>query len=378
MLKFMRKKTVSVEPNDNNAVFVHGILDDDIYSLELELEIELEGMTISDLKGRWNRRTTAECPRALLFLGEAIGFKVTEEGFPEKVHRVVGRKACRHFANLLLECCEAGCEAALILRWEESRKAGGSTKIKDFLLAGEPRQEDSAPVISDASASPSEPPSVLPKEGEPFLIDLHIHTHPASPCSSIRIEEAARRAKEVGLSAFCLTDHNHLWAKDLVEDLGKRHGILILRGNEITTDQGDILVFGLEKDIKGIIRIEELRDLVMGAGGAMIAAHPFRGFLTFGVGRLGLTPQRAMERPVFRYVDGLEVLNGKVTVKENLFAAEVASLLGKTSTGGSDAHEAQEIGLYATAFKEAVRDERDLIEAVRTGACTAVDLTKRS
>lgn len=377
MLKFMRKKQVSVEPRDK-AVFVHGILDDDIYSLELELEIELEGMTIRDLKGRWNRRTTAECPRALLFLGEAIGFRVSEGGFPEKVHRVVGRKACRHFANLLLECCEAAREAVLILRWEESRKAGESPNLKDFMLAGEARQERSAPVISDSSSVSSDPSRVIRKQGKPFLIDLHIHTHPASPCSSIRIEEVARRANEVGLSAFCLTDHNHLWEKGLVEELGKSLGILILRGNEITTDQGDILVLGLEKDIKGIIRIEELRELVLEAGGAMIAAHPFRGFLTFGVGRLGLTAQKAMERPVFRYVDGIEVLNGKVTDKENLFAAEVASGLGKTPTGGSDAHEAQEVGLYATAFTDAVRDERDLIEAIRTGSCKPVDLRKRS
>ena len=78
-----------------------------------------------------------------------------------------------------------------------------------------------------------------------------------------------------------------------------------------------MVVFGLEKEIKGIIKLEELREEVLMVGGFMIVAHPFRGFLTFGVGRLGLTPEKAMERPLFKLVDAVEVMNSKVTEKEN-------------------------------------------------------------
>ena len=150
-------------------------------------------------------------------------------------------------------------------------------------------------------------------------------------------------------------------------DLGKKHHFLILRGNEITTDQGDMIVFGLEKEIRGIIRLEELREAVLKVGGFIICAHPFRGFLTFGVGKLGLTPEKAMERPLFKLVDAVEVMNGKVTEKENALAQKVAAGLNLPITGGSDAHEVSAVGTFATWFPQAFKDEKGLIEALKTG-----------
>ena len=146
---------------------------------------------------------------------------------------------------------------------------------------------------------------------------------PASSCSSATVDEAIGEAKTVGLDGICLTDHNYVWDRNVVADLVKKHGFPVFRGNEITTDQGDVVVFGLEKDIKGVVKLEDLREEVIKVGGFIIAAHPFRGFLTFGVGRLGLTPEKAMERPLFKFVDGVEVMNSKVTQKENDFASKV-------------------------------------------------------
>jgi hypothetical protein len=128
-----------------------------------------------------------------------------------------------------------------------------------------------------------------------------------------------------------------------------------------------MLVFGLEKNIDGIITVEALREEVDRAGGFMIAAHPFRGFLVFGVGQLGLTPEAAMQRPVFKQVDALEGLNNKVTEKENAFAREVALGLGLPVTGGSDAHEVEEVGVYATRFFSEIHSEYDLIQALKQG-----------
>jgi len=383
MLKYMRKKAVSVDLDDG-FLKVRGILDDDIYSLEIELSLDLRELKIRDLKGRWNRQTTNECSRALMFLNEAIGLGIRDAGFPRQVHKVVGRRACRHFANLLLECCEAASEAALILAWKEELKRGLDLTFADF--AGVSKKDTASCISASSSPSLAERPEKKPRscrereiETPPikFLVDLHIHTSPASPCSSVGIEDVVQRAKEAGLNAICLTDHNYLWERETVEEIMRKEGMLILRGNEITTDQGDMLVFGLEKNIEGIIRLQELREEVLKAGGAMIAAHPFRGFLTFGVGQLGLTPQQAMERAVFRYVDAIEVLNGKVTEKENAFAAEVAAGLGLTQTGGSDAHQREEVGIFATGFECALRDKKDLIEALKTGYAFPVDLRKK-
>jgi hypothetical protein len=127
-----------------------------------------------------------------------------------------------------------------------------------------------------------------------------------------------------------------------------------------------MIVFGFYERIDGIIKLSELRERVSKAGGFIIVAHPFRGFLTFGVGHLGLTPEKAMKRPLFQWVDAVEVLNSKVTEKENAFSLKVASGLGLPGTGGSDAHEVSQVGHYATAFSRDIRDEGDLVEALKS------------
>ena len=87
----------------------------------------------------------------------------------------------------------------------------------------------------------------------------------------------------------------------------QKHEFLIFRGTEITTDQGDMLVFGYHEDITGIIPIELLGKEVVEADGFIIAAHPFRGFLTFDAAHLGLTPEKAMQRPLFKLIHALEL-----------------------------------------------------------------------
>ena len=161
-----------------------------------------------------------------------------------------------------------------------------------------------------------------------------------------------------------------------MEELRQKHGFLILRGNEITTDQGDMLVFGMYKDIQGIIKLEDLKKEVLKADGFMIAAHPFRGFLVFGAGQLGLTAEKAKTRALFHFVDAIEVLNGKVTKNENKLAAEVAVGLKLPATGGSDAHEVYEVGKYATRFVSGISDEKELLAALKSGDYNAVTFRK--
>jgi len=79
-----------------------------------------------------------------------------------------------------------------------------------------------------------------------------------------------------------------------------------------------------------------------------------------------------MERPLFKYVDAVEVLNGKVTEKENSFAKEVAAGLGLPATGGSDAHEVSEVGVYATQFSGTIKNGMDLIQGLKEGTYSPV------
>jgi len=379
MLKFQRNKLVSVK-KDGDSLAVHGVLDDDVYGLEIDVSFNIADLKILSIKGKWNRWTSPECPRALQFLSEAVGKSAFEKDFSQKMFKLVGRKACRHYANLLAECGHSAREAVQLMQWEEAKSDnpdlafGGYTKSVSAALRPTVSSEtaDCAHVrVADKNNAER---IAYKKRSEGTLIDLHVHTYPASPCSSAPVDQLIEKAKKIGLDAVCLTDHNHVWPKVALEKLRQKHGFLVLSGNEITTNQGDMLVFGLEKDIQGIINLEDLRAEVLTAGGFIIVAHPFRGFLIVGVDEVGLTPEKAMERPLLRLVDAIEVMNGKVTKKENEFASKVASGLGLPATGGSDAHEVAEVGRYATRFDDIIKNEQDLVNALKYGRYSPVDI----
>jgi len=196
-------------------------------------------------------------------------------------------------------------------------------------------------------------------------IDLHIHTRPKSPCSAIDPPALLEEARRAGLDGICLTEHQNRWSPGEVEEWSRTGGIRIFQGNEITTNQGDILVFGFDPDLKGVVPIQDLRKEVEAAGGLMIAAHPFRGFLLFGIRQLQLDVAQACKRPVFQFVDGLEVHNCKVTDLENDMARRVAERLGLLGVAGSDAHRPDDVGKCITIFEREVQTERELIEELR-------------
>ncbi len=196
-------------------------------------------------------------------------------------------------------------------------------------------------------------------------IDLHIHTHPRSPCSAINPEDLLQEARRVGLDGLCLTEHQHRWDVGEIDNLSRNGGIQIFQGNEITTNQGDILVFGYREDVRGVVPIQDLRKEVQAAGGLMIAAHPFRGFLLFGITQLRMDVEQACQRPVFQYVDGVEVFNCKLTDPENDMARQVAAHLGLLGVAGSDAHRLDEVGRCVTLLEREVHTEKELIEELR-------------
>jgi predicted metal-dependent phosphoesterase TrpH len=364
MFKFIRNKLVSIYRRDPDTLVAHGLLEDDIYGLEVDVALRLPDLEIVSVDGKWKRAENSECYRAVPFLQEAIGFRM-DDGFTQRVQKSVGRMACRHFADILLECCYAARDAATMLSGETKTEKETASGLEAPPLAHSPVMSKEA---RDEQRASSPPIAGKAKTEGGMAIDLHVHTSPASSCSAMSVDDAIQEAKRVGLDGICLTDHNYVWDRNVVADLVKKYDFPVFRGNEITTDQGDVLVFGFETDIKGVVKLEDLRAEVLKVGGFIIAAHPFRGFLTFGVGKLGLTPEKAMERPLFKLVDGVEVMNSKVTQKENDFASKVATALHLPATGGSDAHEPSAVGIFATRFFQLIKHEKALVDALKSGS----------
>lgn len=216
-------------------------------------------------------------------------------------------------------------------------------------------------------------------------IDLHTHTTPASGCSRLRPDDLIQRAKQLGLDGVCLTEHQVTWDTYSVRQLSRHHDFLVLRGVEITTLEGDILVYGaqifsLPHEIQGVISSEKLRKMVNQRSGIMVAAHPLRGCL---LNRDGYNPevyqQKVRElstRQIFRWVDAVEGLNGNTSPIQNQAATQVGEMLGLRVTGGSDAHIGFDVGRCATVFEEDIGGEEELVQALREGKFRAVSLNQ--
>jgi predicted metal-dependent phosphoesterase TrpH len=202
------------------------------------------------------------------------------------------------------------------------------------------------------------------------LIDLHTHTHPLSYDSQLEPDDLIVAAREAGLDGVCLTEHDFFWERDKAHELGRRHNFLVIPAVEINTENGHILVFGLERYAYGMHRLHELAALVEAAGGACIAGHPYRRQLPFELLREGdwsEAMERAAANSAYRHVDAIESYNGRGSARENAFSRKLAERLGLPTTAGSDAHTRNDVGSCATEFERKITGLADLIAELKAG-----------
>ena len=212
------------------------------------------------------------------------------------------------------------------------------------------------------------------------IFDLHVHTREGSPDSELAPEVLVEEVRRLRLKGVVLAEH-HGWPHHKFEAFAREQEIVLIHAQEISTDMGHIITVGLGSSRLGGGDIRQVRKVVDKVGGFMIVAHPFRFFfgprwmppnLLFQDRRaMPATPAEAAAHPVFALVDGVEVVNGSYGDEaENHFAREVAAHKGLLGTGGSDAHSHHGIASGATLFHGDIRNERDLLDALRAGACT--------
>jgi predicted metal-dependent phosphoesterase TrpH len=202
------------------------------------------------------------------------------------------------------------------------------------------------------------------------LIDLHTHSCAGSSDSSILPDDLVAQARQVGLEGVCITEHgNQRLPAELIEELGTRHGFLVIAGLEASTDEGHILIYGVESYPATLFRARDIRDYVAPRGGILVVAHPFR-YLPkpwLAPPQARRTLRQAVVRDVFSLVTAMETDNGYADDAEITFSREVATARKLPGTGGSDAHATHEVGRCATLFRDTIRDETDFLEALRSG-----------
>lgn len=153
MLTFSRTRLISVGRLNEDTFLCHGVLEDYIYSMELDVEIKRPNLEVSAITGKMKRVTNSQCQRAEGKLADAIGFSVLAPDFEVKVKRIVGRQGCRHFADLLIECCDSLLQLVTYEGWQQASTKDPAAKDAFWrkLLEGTPRLLNSCMAYSDKS-----------------------------------------------------------------------------------------------------------------------------------------------------------------------------------------------------------------------------------
>jgi predicted metal-dependent phosphoesterase TrpH len=210
-----------------------------------------------------------------------------------------------------------------------------------------------------------------------MLIDLHNHTWPRSHDSVLDPADLIVRAKAAGLDGICLTEHDAVWPEEEARALAEEHEYLVIPGIEVSTDDGHILAWGVEKYVFGMHRAERLATHVAERGGCLVAAHPYRRQVPWKDDEEQWRQylEKAARNPSYKHCIALEVLNGRGNARENRFSQDLQAQMGLPGTAGTDSHAVHDIGKVATYFEsDAIETWQDLVQELQAGRFCAVDM----
>lgn len=158
--------------------------------------------------------------------------------------------------------------------------------------------------------------------------------------------EMMEHAKRIGIEALCLTDHDTMNGIKEALKAGKKHGILIVPSEEVTSKDGHILAIGISETIKPDLSAEETIDKIRQQGGVAIAPH------AFDIMGMGLEEKAIL-------CDAMEIFNAiNVDRLTNRRCERFARKFNIPMVGGSDAHWLPMMGAALTQI------EGDTVESI--------------
>lgn len=188
-----------------------------------------------------------------------------------------------------------------------------------------------------------------------MLVDMHLHESTYSLDSHINLEQIVTIARQKGLDAVCITDHDSMGLREYAAEYAKKVNFPIFVGVEYYSLQGDITAWGIDTFPDHRIDAQIFIDQVNAAGGFCVSCHPFR------------NNKRGLEENLRRVhgLHGVEVLNGSADLEANRTALRFCRELGLKAIGASDAHTTGQIGKYVTWLPEKVTTLADFIAQLR-------------
>jgi hypothetical protein len=168
-------------------------------------------------------------------------------------------------------------------------------------------------------------------------VDLHMHTDHSGDCAT-PVEVLLASAREQGLGAIAVTDHNEISGALEAKAQGPAAGVKVIVGEEVkTASEGEVIgLFIKEKIPRGLTLAETIAEIKR-QGGIVYVPHPFD--------RMHSVPDYENLLKVLDEVDAIEVFNPRVAI--NAFNDEAVRFAAKyrvIAGAGSDSHVAQGLG----------------------------------
>ena len=210
-----------------------------------------------------------------------------------------------------------------------------------------------------------------------MYIDMHVHSKMSDDAGGT-VEGYLKwinvlRKKGYQVDGIALTEHRGFDFDVDYTSLADQYDALVIKGAEIETDLGHVLVYGItpwladQFDFKVItLPAHEVFKAVKDSGGYAIAAHP-------GRPRIGLW-QHIQNGAQLDGIQTVEMLNGGSSAEENALAKELVDGYGFHSVGGSDSHYVSTIGRCITRFERRITCLEELVEELSLGDFGAVRL----
>jgi predicted metal-dependent phosphoesterase TrpH len=194
-------------------------------------------------------------------------------------------------------------------------------------------------------------------------VDLHMHTDHSPDCAT-PVEVLLETARDRGLGAIAVTDHNEvsgaLEARRIAERMGD---IKVIVGEEVkTAEQGEVIGLFLEEKIpRGMTMAETIAE-IRRQEGLVYVPHPFDRFHS--------VPDYEHLMDIVEEIDVLEVFNPRVALTAfNEEAERFARKYRIVPGAGSDSHVAQGLGSVRVRIHDFDGPE-EFLEAMRDADIT--------
>ncbi len=177
--------------------------------------------------------------------------------------------------------------------------------------------------------------------------DLHVHSEFSKDCVS-SVESIIATAREIGLGALAIADHNEIEGAFLARELAQGDPFIIV-AEEVKTSEGEVIGLFLREAIPRGLTFDQTLSLIKEQDGLVYVPHPFDALRT--------TPSYRTLVDNLHRIDVIEIYNAKVALSSfNLSAERFAAKYNIVAGAGSDAHVLQALGtamLHMPRFHDA-------------------------